>query len=305
MPYPGLATGASSPSRGEPPRSREIDAMIADALAAFDDDVRAAWARIRIEPTLWRCLDPAAPHDRFWAIAIEDDQVLWYNDIERSITRSPFATPGAFDRYACEPTDLVDILEWSAIAIAERRWPTFDVHTLPDELATPGAILRRQPRYWELRTAPGIRYRVHFRERCGDRFAATDYPGVALVSEHPLLTLRDAPSGSVYFNGTPEDPAAVAAAMDRAVREVTAGWRSLADYADLGRDVEAALRGGHGLLMAGPEPVCTVVAAALAAAGVATSTHGYTASSHRPCRALILGRSYLFAQQFAFERCAA
>ncbi|MCE9577176.1 MAG: hypothetical protein K8W52_28770 [Deltaproteobacteria bacterium] len=289
----------------EPPPSREaVDESIADALAAFDEDVRAAWAQIRIEPALWRCSDPAAPREHFWVIAIEHDEVLWLNHADDGINRSPFATHGAFDRYTSDRTDLIDVLEWFAIAIAERRWPTLDTHALPGELAGPGTIHRRQPTYWELRTAAGVRYRVHFRDRRGDRFAAADYPGIALVTEHPLLALRDAPSGSLFFNGTPADPAAVAATLDATVRAVTDGWRALADYADLGRDVEVALRAGHGVLMTGPEPVCSAVAAALATAGVTTSTLGYAASSHRPCRALILGRSYLLAQEFAFERCA-
>ena len=109
----------------------------------------------------------------------------------------------------------------------------------------------------ELRSAAGVRYRVHVRDRRGHRFAAAAYP---------LLALRSAPPGSLFFNGGSGDPAAVAATLDATVRAVTDGWRSLADYADLDRDVETAPRAAHGVLMTGPEPACSALAAALAAA---------------------------------------
>ncbi|MCE9577177.1 MAG: hypothetical protein K8W52_28775 [Deltaproteobacteria bacterium] len=287
----------------EPPARAFIDAMIADSLAAFDDDVRAAWARIRIEPALWRCADPEAPRERYWAIAIEDDQVLWYNDIEHGINRSALAEHGIISEHGCDQTELVEILEWIASAQSDARWPTLDTSTLPVELAGPGTILRRQPSYWELRSATGVRCRVHFLERCDDRFAATDYLGIALVSDHPLLALRAAPSGRVFFNGQPRDPAAVVAALDATVREISHGWRTLADYADLGRDLEASLRVGFGLLVSGPAPVCSAVAAELEGAGVSTSSLGSAGTVERPpCRALVLGRSYVVAHDFRFER---
>lgn len=286
-----------------PPSRAFIDAMIAEALAAVDDEVCAAWERIRIEPTLWRCVDPSAPHQRYWALAIEDDRVLWYNDLERGINRSAFAEHGVIREYWCDQTELVEILEWIATAQSDARWPTLETHALPDELAGPGTILRRPPSYWELRSATGVRFRVHFLERRDERIATADYPGIALVSEHPLLALRDAPSGRVFFHGKPRDPAAVAAALDATVREVSHGWRTLADYADLGRDVEASLRVGFGLLVSGPAPVCTAVAAVLEGAGVSTSPLGCAgASGKAPCRALVLGRSFLIAHDFRFER---
>src|ERR1700690_3452495 len=94
------------------PLSREaLDSMIATALAEYDDDVRAAWARIRIEPEKWQCSPWGDEGRGFWAVAIADDRVLWYNDIEEGFNRSAFSERGTIDEYTCNEASFTDILD--------------------------------------------------------------------------------------------------------------------------------------------------------------------------------------------------
>lgn len=281
------------------PLSREdLDSMIAAALAEYNDDVRAVWARIRIEPEKWRCGPWGDEGGGFWAVAIEDDRVLWYNDIECGFNRSAFSRRGTIDEYLCNQTELSEVLDPIAHEQHTHVWKTPLDHDVPADLSGPGMIGRRQTTYWELQTATESPYRVHFRDKIEVRIATAEYPRVEVASCHPLLVQYDAPSRSLYFAGTPIDPLAVAEALDQTIRSVSEGWRSIADYS--GR-VEAALRAGHGLLMDAPEPVCRAIAAVLENASVRTSIVG-SAPARTGYSALLLGRSYTIARAFAFER---
>jgi len=275
--------------------------MIATALADYDEEVRVAWTRIRIEPAKWRCSPWGDEGDGFWAVAIEGDRVLWFNDIEGGFNRSPFSERGVIDEYRCDRTELTEILSKIAHDHSARVWSESHEHDVPAELAGLGTIVRRQTTYWELRAAAGVQYRVHLRDKVEVGFAAAAYPRVELVSRHPLLVQHDEPPRALYFIGTPLDPRSLAATLDDVVRTAAEGWRRLSDYADR---AEARLRTGHGLLMDAPESVCATVAASLEDAGVRTSILG-NATGHPGYRVLLLGRSYAIARAFAFERRAA
>ncbi len=275
-----------------------LDAMLAAGLAAYDDDVRAAWARIRIEPAKWRCSPWGDETGGFWAVAVEDDHVLWYNDIEDGFNRSPFSHDGTIGEYGSGQTELAHFLDQIARDLSAGVWGAGHARGLPADLAGSGTIAQRQTTYWELHAAAGARYRVHLRGTAETGFAAAQYPSVELTSHHPLLVQHSAPSRSLYFTGAPRDPGAVAAALDHVVRDGSDGWRSLPGYAG---PVEATLRRGHGLFMVGPEPVCVAVAAVLEDAAIRTSILGDVAA-RAAHQALVLGRSYVVAQAFAFER---
>jgi hypothetical protein len=281
------------------PLSREaLDSMIETALVEYDEDVRAAWARIRIEPEKWRCSPWGDQGGGFWVIAIEGDQVLWYNDIEDGFNRSAFSERGMIDEYSTSQTKLTAILDYLAYQHSERVWKGSLARDIPPDLTGAGNIGKRQTTYWELHAAAGPRYRIHFRDKTEVRFATADYPTVEIASRHPLLVQYDAPSRSLYFTGTPINPRALADKLDRIIRSSSEGWRSIADYGD---STEDALRSGHGLLMRAPEPTCVAVAATLEDAGVGTSILG-RAPSRPGYRVLLLGHSYVIAQAFAFER---
>ena len=190
------------------PLSRDdLDSMIATALADYDEEVRAAWAGIRIEPTKWRCSPWGDEGGGFWVVAIEGDRVLWFNDIEDGFNRSTFSEHGVIDEYRCDQTELTEILSQIACDYSARVWKELHEHDVPAELAGPGTIVRRQTTYWELRAAAEVQYRVHLRDKVEVGFAAEVYPRVELVSRHPLLAQHDEPSrSSVLHRGASRSP---------------------------------------------------------------------------------------------------
>lgn len=279
---------------------KNIDSMIANTLAEYDDAVRAEWERIRIEPERWRC-SPWGDHTGgFWAVAIDDGRVLWFNEIEEGFNWSRYSTRGTIDEYLCNQTELATILEQIAQANSERTRARLRESDVPTELAGPGTIAFRQTTYWDVQARAGARYRIYFRGKVEVAFAGTDYPSIAIHDQHPLLVEYAAPIRSLYFSGTPLGPRGVVEEIDRAIRADSSSWRALHDYADSNDAVERLLRAGHGLLMNAPEPVCAVAAQVLESHGVRCSILGH-APPRSGMRALLLGRSYVIAAGFAFE----
>lgn len=282
------------------PARKDIDSLIASALAQYDDAVRAEWARLRIEPEKWRCSPWGDETGGFWAVAVEDDRVLWFNDIEEGFNWSRYSTRGTIDDYACNQTELVTILERIAQQNSERTRARVREGDVPAEIAGPGTIELRQTTYWDVRSRASARYRVHFRDKAESAFVDAEYPSVEIHDRHPLLVQYDAPSRSLYFSGTPLRPRSVVEDVERAIRADSLSWRGLHEYAGSMEAVERLLGAGQGMLMNAPEPVCAVAARVLEAAGVQCSVLG-----HAPARAgkrvLLLGRSYMIAAGFAFE----
>jgi len=283
-----------------PPSRDDVDSMISSALAEYDQAVADEWARIRIEPEKWRCSPWGDGSGGFWAVAADGDRVLWFNDIEDGFNWSPYSSRGTIGEYLCNQTAFTEILEMIAQAQSELVRAKLRESDVPAEIAGRGTIVRRQTTYWEVRAAQAM-YRIHFRDKVEVAFATADYPRLELTAVHPLLVQYDEPSRSLYFSGMPFNSRAVAESLDRTIRDSTHAWRSLADYAGNVDDVDRRLRGGHGLLMSAPGSICAVVARALDAAGVATSVVG-SAPARTGMRVLLLGRSYVIAGAFSFER---
>ena len=76
------------------PVSREqlLEAM-GRALEGADDDVRAAWERIRIDPEKWQCSPWGDARGGFWVVAVKGGEVAWYNDIEDEVQLEPVHEP--------------------------------------------------------------------------------------------------------------------------------------------------------------------------------------------------------------------
>ena len=277
--------------------------MIANALAEYDDAVRSEWERIRIEPEQWRCSPWGDETGGFWAVAIDDGRVLWFNDIEEGFNWSRYSTRGTIDEYVCDQTELVTILERIAQQNSERTRARLREGDVPTELAGPGTIEVRQTTYWEVRSRAGARYRVHFRDKAQLAFAGAEYSSIEIHDRHPLLVQHEAPHRSLYVTGTPLRPRSVAEEIERAIRADSSSWRGLHEYAGSIEAVERLLGAGHGMLMDAPEPVCAVAARVLEAAGVQCSILG-RAPARTGMRVLLLGRSYIVASGFAFEQLA-
>ena len=277
----------------------ELDSIIADGLAEYDEDVRAEWRRIRIEPTKWRCSPWGDEGGGFWAVAIDDGKVLWFNDIEDGFNRSAFSQHGVIDEYVCDQTTFTEILEQIAQEKTSRATEALEPGGAPPGLAGPGEIVRRQTTYWELRSATGAMWRASFVGKEEFVFAEAAYPGAEVLTEHPLLALYDEPARSLYFHGLSIDARGLAVRIASTIHHSTRGWRGL--DADAVGHLQRQLAGGYGLLMDAPESVCRAVASVLEAGGVGASILG-DAPARPGRRVLLLGRSYVIATAFKFER---
>lgn len=282
------------------PTREDIDSMISNALAEYDDAVRSEWERLRIEPEKWRCSPWGDSTGGFWAVAIDDGQVLWFNDIEEGFNWSSYSTRGTIDKYFCNQDNLETILERLAQKNSARTRAGLREGDVPTEIAGTGAIEVRQTTYWEVRSRTGSRYRVHFRDKAEFAFASAEYPSIEIHDQHPLLVQYDAQNRSLYFSGTPLRARGVADEIERAIRADSSSWRTLHEYAGTTEAVERLLSAGHGMLMNAPEPVCEVAAHVLEAHGIRCSILGH-APARPGMRLILLGRSYVIAAGFAFE----
>ncbi len=282
----------------------DLDAEIANALAAYDDEIRAAWNRIRIEPERWLC--PAGPHqpEGFWVVALDDDQALFFNDIEEGFNWSRYRTRGTLDEYGCNQDSFTELLERMARAQGEARRAQLRESDVPAVLRTAGTITFRQSTYWDVLAATGDAYRIHFRDKAEFVFADPAYETIEIRSVHPLLVKYDEPSRSLYFSGAPSRPTELSHELEAAVRNASESWRGLEDCGTSIAGIERSLRSGHGMLMTAPESLATIAASVLEAAGVQCSIFG-NAPARPGKRVLLLGRSYVVAGGFAFERLGA
>jgi hypothetical protein len=282
------------------PSRQQVDSMIARALAAYDDAVRSEWERIRIEPEKWRCSPWGDATGGFWAVAIDDGRVLWFNDIEEGFNWSRYSTRGTIDEYFCNQDELEIIFERIAEQNSERTRARLREGDVPTEIAGPGTIEVRQTTYWVVKSRAGARYRIHFRDKAEFAFAGAEYPSIEIHDRHPLLVQYEAPNRSLYFSGRPLGAQSVADEVERAIRADSSSWRSLHEYAGSTKAVERLLNAGHGMLMNAPESVCKVAAQVLEAHGVRCSILGH-APARPGMRVLLLGRSYVIAAGFAFD----
>jgi hypothetical protein len=89
---------------------------LADLVATIDKDLddcmpelRALYERSGICPEKWTCSQWGEHTGGFWAIAVLDNRVLWYNDIEEGFNVSPFSHWGEIGDYVCNQ----DQLRWA------------------------------------------------------------------------------------------------------------------------------------------------------------------------------------------------
>tara|TARA_R110002096_G_scaffold44524_1_gene119675 strand:- start:45102 stop:46316 length:1215 start_codon:yes stop_codon:yes gene_type:complete len=274
--------------------------MISIALSKYDKDVAADWEQIRIQPEKWKCNPWGDAGGGFWAVAIEDGKVLWYNDIEDGFNWSPFREHGVIDEYWCNQNDFDFILDDFAQVRSRRVRANIAPGNVPHDLLGPGRILHRQTTYWELESNLGIRCRVHFHGKCEFSFASAEYEEVLVLDTHALLLDHTQSSQTIMISGRPENSEALVGRLDQEIRSQTNGWRALSAYAIM--DSAELLEGGHGVLLTAPEDVCAALMPLLQKAGANPYySPGQQTQRAGTQRLLLLGRSYVVAEAFSFE----
>jgi hypothetical protein len=83
-----------------------LSAMIAENLEDCAPELRALYARTAIPPEKWARSPWGDCGGGFWAVAVHEGRVLWYNDIEEGFNVSPFSRWGEIGDYVCNQDEL-------------------------------------------------------------------------------------------------------------------------------------------------------------------------------------------------------
>lgn len=92
-----------------------LNELIAKELAEATADDRDLFARTAIAPTKWQLSPWGELGGGFWVVAVMDDRVLWYNDLEDGFNVSRFIARGTIPstEYWCNQ----DELRWALRAL--------------------------------------------------------------------------------------------------------------------------------------------------------------------------------------------
>jgi len=85
-----------------------LDALLAQELAACSEEDRAFFHKAACPPGKWRQSPWGDAGGGFWAVAVWENRVLWYNDIEHGFNISRFSVPGVIpeNEYWCNQDEL-------------------------------------------------------------------------------------------------------------------------------------------------------------------------------------------------------
>jgi hypothetical protein len=166
-----------------------------------------------------------------------------------------------------------------------------------------GTIDVRQSTFWDMTIMPdgkSRRLRVHLRRKREARFAESRFEGGGMYDEHPLLVNSVSDWAELFLATPAEKPRTVLAALREIVSSRCAGWRTFDEYANDQVSPEAVLEQGYGTLLKAPTPVVQAVDAVLKGFSLASTQLPFR-SKQAPARLLLLGRSFLIAEEFQLE----
>lgn len=86
----------------------ELDALVARELADCSEELRNFYSTTSVAPEKWAQHPYGDQGGGFWAIAVFEQKVLWYNDIEDGFNVSAFTTHGRIpdDGYRCQQDEI-------------------------------------------------------------------------------------------------------------------------------------------------------------------------------------------------------
>lgn len=88
----------------------ELQKDIEFNINKMDNEEFELWSKIRIEPKKWEENEMGREGDGFYAVAIIEDYVLWYNDIEDGYNLTKFITYGKIPRYQVNQYELREMM---------------------------------------------------------------------------------------------------------------------------------------------------------------------------------------------------
>jgi hypothetical protein len=127
------------------------------------------------------------------------------------------------------------------------------------------------------------------------------YGSVYLTQDHVLLWDYNQPHVVASFKGQVPDPFVVMGALFERHNELVGKWVPFLKYLNPCMPLSELLRGSHGMLAEGPEPLVLAYAEVLANYGVSVSHHRYGRARDEKLSILILDDAYVIANDFVAE----
>ena len=173
---------------------------------------------------------------------------------------------------------------------------------IPDWVAAGGTIGARQTTYWTLRSIDGARSaRVHFIRKAEFRYAGPSFKCGSVVAEHPVLRDHTEPEDALYISSGIDKSDKMIDRLEAACSVHFDEWRDIKSYLNPDYPAAALLTEGHGMLMRAPRSFIRISAKMLVLGGVRVDSPSLGPDIAVRPSALILGASFVVAEQFRFE----
>ena len=75
-------------------------------LGKAPEDAQTRWRTVAVDPLKWACSPWGDQGGGFWVVAINDDSVIWYNDIEDGFEVSGYTELDRIENYASSQLEL-------------------------------------------------------------------------------------------------------------------------------------------------------------------------------------------------------
>ena len=87
----------------------ELQEQINNGISKMSSEQHNVWNEISIVPEKWQENDYGKEGSGFWVVAIDANEIIWYNDIEEGFNVSKFSVTGKIEEYGAEQ----DELQWT------------------------------------------------------------------------------------------------------------------------------------------------------------------------------------------------
>lgn len=165
-----------------------------------------------------------------------------------------------------------------------------------------GKVAIRQSTYTVVQDLEsGDDIRIDFLKKQEFRISADGFSGIHLYDVHPLLYSHEFSFSNIYVTSSPKNPTAVSTSIGAEISKFTRGWRSIEDYCNTEYGVETILKEGSGLLYEGPPNIAESIKKLLSANGIRYSSTYIGELNGEQYKVLLLGESFIVAQDFRFS----
>lgn len=96
--------------------------LIREGISKMNPEQLVIWNQIIVPLEKWKEDEYGNEGGGFWVVAIDDEEVIWYNDIEEGFNISTFSIRGKIDEYRAEQ----DELQWTINKLKRHHNKTYE-----------------------------------------------------------------------------------------------------------------------------------------------------------------------------------